>query len=143
MVPAPGSEGEAAEAGFAAGTIRVGAFTESFSAPLGYWDRGAYERSWQRALAVLEESPAATACLMTSMTDPRTSNFLVCWPLFRGGDIVYVQNRFLFLDDVGDIDPEAPWRRIGPRETADEEGTRISEWTTSMSALRHFSRQAS
>jgi hypothetical protein len=37
---------------------------------------------------------------MTSMTDPRTSNFLVYWPMYREGEDVYIQNAIIFLDEI-------------------------------------------
>jgi len=74
---APGPVGEAS------GGITIGDFTETFEVPLGFWDESDYRRSWREAFEVLNADPAPTSCLMTSMTDPRMSNFLVCWPMYR------------------------------------------------------------
>jgi hypothetical protein len=52
---------------------------------------GAYRRSWRQAFGVLSGDPHATSCLVTSMTDPGNSHFLVCWPMYRDGENVYVQ----------------------------------------------------
>jgi len=74
---APGPVGEAS------GGITIGDFTETFEVPLGFWDESDYRRSWREAFEVLAADPGSTSCLMTSMTDPRMSNFLVCWPMYR------------------------------------------------------------
>jgi hypothetical protein len=57
---------------------------------------------------VLNADPRATSCLMTSMTDPRESSFLICWPMCRAG----------------------------ARHGTDDDGNKISEWVTSMDSLR-------
>jgi len=76
---------------------------------------------------------------MTSMTDPENSNFLTCWPMYREGEDVYVQNAIIFLDEIeGAFDPATPWDYVGPRHEIDEDGNKISEWTTSMGSLREF-----
>jgi hypothetical protein len=77
----------------ASGTITIDDFSETFLVPLGFWDESDYRRSWRLAFEVLDADPHATSCLMTSMTDPRNSNFLVCWPMYRSGEDVFDQTR--------------------------------------------------
>jgi hypothetical protein len=90
-----------------------------------------YRNSWRRAFEVLDADPRAASCLMTSMTDPLSSNFLVSWPMYREGEDVYIHNALIFLDEIGGVfDPEAPWGCVRPRSGTDEEGNRISEWIT-------------
>jgi CdiI N-terminal domain len=128
--------GDSAEA---SGRIVIGDFTETFRVPLGFWDEADYRRSWHRAFEVLSANPHTTSCLMTSMTDPGNSNFLGCWPMYREGEDVYIQNALIFLDEIeGDFDSAAPWDRVGPRHTIDEDGNKLSEWTTSMDSLIEF-----
>lgn len=128
--------GDSAEA---SGRIVIGDFTETFRVPLGFWEESDYRRSWRRAFEVLDADPHAKSCLMTSMTDPDSSNFLGCWPMYREGEDVYIQNAIIFLDEVeGDFDPAAPWSCVGPRQSIDEDGNKVSEWITSMSSLRGF-----
>jgi hypothetical protein len=133
-------DGDAAAEGF--GRITIDGFSETFVVPLGFWDESDYRRNWRRAFAVLDADPRVVSCLMTSMTDPRNSNFLVCWPMYRSGEDVFVQNAMIFLDRTGeDFDPAAPWGLVGPRQRTDEDGNKISEWITSMGSLREFFRQ--
>src|SRR5277367_357802 len=80
----------------ASGRITIDDFSETFMTPLGFWDESDYRRSWRDAFEVLDADPHAVSCLMTSMTEPRNSNFLVCWPMYRSGEDVFVQNAMLF-----------------------------------------------
>ena len=106
--------------------------------PLGFWGEADYRASWRRAFEVLEGDPRAVACLMTSMTDPATSNFLICWPMYREGEDVYVQNAIVLLDEIeGPFDPGAPWGSLEPRQEMDDDGNRISEWATSHAHAHH------
>ena len=99
-----GGEGDGSAGAF--GRIVIGDFTETFVVPLGFWGESDYRASWRRAFEVLEGGPRAVACLMTSMTDPVSSNFLVCWPMYREGEDVYVQNAVVLLDEIeGPFDP--------------------------------------
>lgn len=133
------AEAESSGSGEASGRIIIGDFTETFRVPLGFWDESDYRRSWRQAFDVLNASPHSTSCLMTSMTDPRNSNFLFCWPMYREGEDVYIQNAIIFLDEIeGAFDPATPWAYIGPRRGIDEDGNRISEWITSTDSLREF-----
>ena len=123
----------------ASGTIVIGDFTETFRVPLGFWDESGYRRSWRQAFDVLDSDPHATSCLVTSMTDPASSNFLVCWPMYRDGEHVYVQNAIIFPGQAGEgFDSAAPWGCLEPRRGTDEDGNKVSEWTTSMDSLREF-----
>jgi len=85
----------------APGTIVIGDFAEAFRAPLGFWGTSEYRRSWRRAFEVLDAGTRSVSCLMTAMTDPRISNFVVCWPMYRDGEDVYIQNAIIFLDEAG------------------------------------------
>jgi hypothetical protein len=78
-----------------------------------------YYRSWRQAFEVLNANPRSTSCLMTSMTDPSSSNFLVCWPMYGEDENVYIQNAIIFLDEIeGAFDPAAPWGYVGPRHNS-------------------------
>jgi hypothetical protein len=121
------------------GRIRIGSFTEEFEASLTFWTTDDYRAAWRAALSVLSAAETATSCLVSSITDPATSNFVFCWPLYREGDDVYVQSSLIFLDELaGTFDPTRPWLFVQPRSTIDEDGNRISEWRTDIAAIRQF-----
>ncbi|WP_405520383.1 hypothetical protein [Streptomyces canus] len=122
-----------------AGRIVVGDFTETFRAELTFWGPEQYERSWARALRRLEEADVTTSCLVSSITDPKTANFIFCWVLYRVQDEVFVQNSLILLEELDrSFDPDTPWFSVGPREVIDEDGNRISEWCTDIATVREF-----
>ncbi|MCL3996134.1 hypothetical protein [Streptomyces lavenduligriseus] len=130
---------EAAAGEGAIGRITVGDFGESFPMDLTYWNVGQYQTSWARSLRILERGDDTTSGLITSITDPANSNFIFCWPLYRSGEIVYIQNSIIFLTELEeDFNPAEPWRFVEPRSTVDEEGNEISEWQTTISEIRRF-----
>lgn len=121
------------------GRITIGDFSEGFFASLTYWDIDEYERSWAASVRHALASEEADSVLITSITEPSTSNFVFSWPLHRRGDVVYVQNAIIFLDELSTpFDPRQPWLSVNPRETVTEDGDHISEWRTSADALRTF-----
>ncbi|MGW6534080.1 hypothetical protein [Streptomyces venezuelae] len=79
------------------------------------------------------------SCLVTSITDPATADFVFCWPLYRRGTDVYVQNAVVFLGELADaFRPTEPWLSVEPRGTVDEDGNEISEWRTTIDEVRAF-----
>ncbi|GGL86356.1 hypothetical protein [Micromonospora yangpuensis] len=123
----------------AIGLISVGGFREKFPMGLSYWSVDEYVASWKRALALLEDSENAVACLVASMVDPQKGNFVNCWPLYRIGDTVLVQNAIIFLQELSAaFDPDKPWLSVEPHSVMDENGNRISEWPVAYSDVRRF-----
>jgi hypothetical protein len=133
------SAGAAALPAGAAGRIRVGEFTETFLMDLSFWTVADYRHSWHAALRKLEEAENSTSCLIASITDPAASNFVSCWPMYREGEEVHVQNSIIFLDELDEqFDAQEPWRFVAARSTLDEDANRISEWLTSAAQVRRF-----
>jgi hypothetical protein len=123
----------------ALGRITVDGFFETFEMSLTFWNAEEYRASWRDALGELGKRDNATSCLVSSITDPSTSNFVFCWPLYRNGDDVFVQNAVIFLEDLTEsFDPARPWLSVRPHASVDEDGNRISEWLTDMSEVRRF-----
>lgn len=122
------------------GQITVGDFVEEFEADLTFWDADDYREHWRRALDRLTEDDDAVTCLVTSMVDPANTNFVLCWPLYRAGETVFVRNSLIFFDELAEpFDPAQPWASISTvREESDEDGHRISEWTTEMTRIMEF-----
>ncbi|MBL4637596.1 MAG: hypothetical protein JKY56_27315, partial [Kofleriaceae bacterium] len=67
------------------------------------------------------------------------ANFLCCWPLYRVGGDVVVQQQLLMLDGIREsFSFERLEDFVDPRESIDEEGNAISEWTTTIHDVRCF-----
>lgn len=125
------------EPGEALGRIRISDFTEVFCLSLRFWSAADYRQSWRRSIEhLLSGGQAAVSCLITSITDPSNSNFVMTWALYRERSVVHVQNSVVFLDEQ--FDPGMPWLAIQPRVTLNEDGMRISEWRTELTAIRSF-----
>jgi hypothetical protein len=122
----------------AIGEIQLGDDHEFFQSVVTYWTVEDYAASWTTALRRLVAGTAST-CLITSVTDPATTNFVITWPMYRVGYDVYVQNRYLFLEDLDDeFNPDAPWESVEPRSTIDEDGQKISEWSLHLTDIQEF-----
>lgn len=136
----PSHEGFAIESVSAGvGRIIVDAFTETFPMDLTFWDPKHYEKSWASALRLVEGADVTTSCLVSSVTDPKTANFVSCWPLYRIHSDIFVQNHLIVFDDLDHaFDPENPWFSVRPREVIDEDGNNISEWRVDVEAVRRF-----
>ncbi|WP_406158910.1 hypothetical protein OG298_16330 [Streptomyces sp. NBC_01005] len=135
----PASEGGVSLPSEVAGRVTVGDFSESFLMDLSFWMVADYSRSWERALRELEVSENSTSCLISSITDPETANFIFCWPIYREGEAVRVQNSIIFLDGLEEeFNPQEPWRYVKARSLVDEDGNQISEWSTTTSEVRRF-----
>ncbi|MFB7282728.1 hypothetical protein ACFCZV_37110 [Streptomyces hydrogenans] len=123
----------------ATGVITVGDFAESFYMDLSFWGIEDYRRSWRDSLRVALERSESDSCLVTSLTDPMASEFIFCWPVYRRGEDVFVQNSILFLGELErEFSPLEPWSSVRSRVTSDEDGNVISEWRTTVSAVLEF-----
>lgn len=135
------------------GEIRIGAFRERFVARVVCWNAEQYEKQWESALRriVTGSTPAA---LITDYVEPNLSsgNSLWWWPLYREGDSVYIQNQLRMLyrksdsvfvqDQLVSSSPldlqfsvQRPWESIKARETVAVEGSKISEWATTVESI--------
>jgi len=117
------------------GRIRIGEFEDGFAADLTYWRESEYEVYWRDALIAFESSDRVA--LITSIVDPRSAKFIRCWALYRYSETVFCQEQLVFLDQIQEaFDPACPQALVRPRETTNAEGQAISEWRTSMTAIR-------
>lgn len=121
------------------GRITLDRFSERFLCSTDYWGEHEYERQWQTALNRVLEGCQASA-LITSVRDPSMSNIVHWWPMYRlEGERVAVQNHILFLGELnGPFNPEDPFRHIRERRQRDEDGNQVSEWYTTVAAVRQF-----
>ena len=114
------------------GRIQIGGDHETFTSSLMRWTRANYERHWIAALRRLTNGGDRSA-LITSYIDPVADGFLIWWPLYRSGDVIYVQNQMLFFDRLTEsFEAGRPWDFVRKREIVNAEGFEISEWRTTI-----------
>ncbi|WP_435604310.1 hypothetical protein [Streptomyces sp. bgisy130] len=106
---------------------------------LSFWSISTYRISWRDAIKRIDQERISTSCLISSITDPENSNFVSCWPLYRDGQSVAVQNSVIFLDELSEkFNEREPWRSTPPHDLIDEDGNQISQWETQISDVRKF-----
>lgn len=122
----------------ARGEICLGEFRETFEVSLGHWTPSRYEQQWMQGVSRILKGNDRS-CLITSITDPRTANFIFWWPVYCVGTDCLFQNQVLFLDALSSrFDDSEPYSHISERISTTEEGVRISEWTVPMRDLRDW-----
>ncbi len=117
------------------GRIQIGTFSESFEASVEYWPAEEYDSHWRRSIRrVVEEFK--DSCLISSITDPETGNFLFWWPIYLlDRSQVAIQHQVHFLNEDNTFDPDNPYRSLRSRETTSECGEQISEWLVPLNDL--------
>lgn len=80
------------------GEIKIGDFTETFDMATDYWTIFDYKRQWIDGLRRVVQGKDSS--LITSLTDPKSANYIVWWPLYVRGSNVIVHNQLLFLDQL-------------------------------------------
>jgi hypothetical protein len=135
------------------GEIRIGAFRERFVARVVSWSAEQYEKQWESALRKIVTGSTTTA-LITDYVEPNLSsgNSLWWWPLYREGVSVYIQNQLRMLYRKGDsvymqdqlassgpldlqFSLQRPWESIKERTIVGAEGSKISEWATTVESI--------
>jgi hypothetical protein len=120
------------------GLIQIGDFQERFLASLSYWKPDDYKIHWKNGIRRIIEG-ADVSCLITSMYDPTTANYIFWWPMYRQGDIIIFQNQILFLNTIrSHFDENNPYEFVGKRRTVNEEGNDLSEWATPIQEITDF-----
>lgn len=110
------------------GIIQIGDFEERFIACLNFWSVDDYQRHWNEAIKRLNNQ-YPQSCLITSLTNPKTTNFINWWTVYHVGENLYFQNQILFMAKlVIPFDPQNPFEHIPIRKTTTEDNHPISEW---------------
>lgn len=121
---------------FGRGEISLAAYSEQFECPFEFWNREDYENHWYQSIrrVVIDR---LDSCLITSLTNPHTANFLFWWPIYMTGEnSVAIQNEVLFLDQcLEQFDPKSPFRSLRPRTVTSDDGIKISEWHLPLASL--------
>jgi len=119
------------------GLMVAGNLTENFVSVLYDWDKRAYRSQWFDALRHLLNG-GDRAALIISYVAPDVGQ---CWALYRGeGELVHVQQHHTLLGDNGPAKFSVGRAHsfMMDRETADEDGHRISEWDVGLVDVQHF-----
>ena len=62
------------------------------------------------------------------MHGPESLNFISAWIIYYDGEISYVQNKIIFVDDFPEFDTSKINEYVNKREIFNEDGFKISEW---------------
>lgn len=118
-------------------SIVIDDFSELMYIPLSYWNISDYKINW---LTSLEQGvrDRKHAVLVVSMYKPELTNFVFAWVLYFEGDLVFVQNNVIFLDKCNGFSPDKVNDFIDARTTYDEDGMKISEWSTDIESVISF-----
>ncbi|MBN7121982.1 hypothetical protein [Erwinia billingiae] len=118
-------------------SIIIDEFSEMMNIPLSYWNINDYKDNWRSSLGegLANKKHAALA---VSMYDPVNTNLIFTWVLYFSGDVVFVQNSILFLDECPGFTPETINSFTEPRTTHNEDGMKISEWNTDLKSIISF-----
>lgn len=125
------------------GVLRVGKilmndYSETFQSSLSYWNEFDYINQWKNGTKYILDGHKKS-CLITSMFDPKTANYIFLWLLYLEKNIVHIQNQVLFLNDLNEsFNEDRIYDYISEREIIDEDGNYISEWDVNINDFREF-----
>lgn len=124
------------EENFIVGKIQIGEFNETFTSSLSYWNKISYLNQWKVGLTRICDGNDKS-CLVISMFDPSSANFIFLWTLYLDQNIVHLQNQILFLDQLDKPFSELNlYEFISDRENISDEGDKISEWDVNVSDIK-------
>ena len=120
------------------GKIQIEDYSETFVASMVGWTRAQYEQHWREACQRLIRDGKESA-LISSNEEPSWSEFLVWWPLYRDGDVVYVRNELMIYAQLTEhFSIGNPWASIRKRKIVNDEGLKISEWETTIQSIERY-----
>jgi hypothetical protein len=116
------------------GFIKIGDdFKETIFVYLDPWTKEDYERQWSEGIKRLKTHD--TSCLITCVSDPKSSAVVGWWRLYRVDDTVFIHNGYLSKANYKKIvgkaafTPETCYDFVTPRITHTKEGHKVSEWS--------------
>lgn len=118
-------------------SIVIDEFSEMTHIPLSYWSIKDYKSCWLKSIAEGLTSKKHAA-LAVSMYETDNTNFIFTWVLYFCGSKVLVQNTILFLDECQGFSAEKINEFIKPRITHNDDGIKISEWSTDLESVISF-----
>jgi CdiI N-terminal domain len=122
----------------ASGELTIGDSTEAFHSSLYHWSTRQYENQWSDAIRVLLGG-APKAALIVEYLSSDVASHLEWWAMYREGEVVYLQNQLLFYRQLTKpFSLDAPFASLRERQTINQEGQSISEWSVSLSEVEQF-----
>lgn len=120
--------------------VAIGDFKEVVPLMTNLWDVNAYESQWSEALTALIDERVDRCMLVVDIQPPPISSGITFWVLFREGESIYFQQRFLRERDEGKIrSPISAQQFIAPRlQGTSEDQAQVSEWVLSVEDVREF-----
>ena len=111
------------------GVIQIDEFKEKFESDHSYWQQEQYQNQWESDKEILNYGKAA--CFITSITEPKTTNFIRSWVCYPINNEFVFQEHVIFLEDLSEpFDEYNPHKHILTYESVSEDGDEISEWRT-------------
>jgi hypothetical protein len=110
----------------AVGRITLGEYSERFQAPLDFWSKDDYEEQWREGRARIVRG-MNKSCVVTSMYDPKTANFIECWAFYRVGESIVVQNQLIAIEPEYPLKVSDIYSRIEERSFLGA-NEKVSEW---------------
>jgi len=124
----------------APGLLVMGDSRERFCSSLHQWSKEQYENQWRQAISSLLGGGAKVALIVEYLSRDIASK-LEWWPMYKQGEIVYLQNQLFFYDQVPKpFSLDTPFESLRDGAVVNEEGHRISEWRVSLSEIEQFAR---
>jgi CdiI N-terminal domain len=124
----------------ASGELTMGQSTEGFYSSLYQWSTQNYEKQWSDAIRVLLGG-ALKAALIVEYLSPDVASQLEWWAMYREGEVVYFQHQLVFYRQLTNpFSLDAPFASLRDRQTINQEGQQISEWSVSLSEIEQFAR---
>lgn len=117
--------------------IVINDFCEWINIPVVYWDIEQYKDSWKKSIKYGLETKEHAA-LIVSMYDPDNLNFISTWTLYFVNELVYIQNKLIFVNEYNNFDVNNINDFISNREIYNEDGVRISEWQCTVEDIIEF-----
>lgn len=122
------------------GEIFINSFKETFEMPIEWWSLKDYQQQWHEGLRRIKNEN--NSCLVTEVENLEESPRVSIWPLYKVGDIVFIQQHMLFgntfkkqLKDMP-FTPKTCYNFICKRERLSDDGiTPISEWKINLHAI--------
>ena len=117
--------------------IVINDFYEWINIPVIYWDIEQYKASWKKSIKYGLETKKHAA-LVVSMYNPDSLNFISTWTLYFVNQLIYIQNKLIFLDECNNFDINNINNFISDRETHNEDGIKISEWQCNLEDIINY-----